>query len=76
MVGVRCQRRSRELRRRALGALAGDGGVSRDRVAVTPGSVSFSERGTDVGVRPSCLLVDTVCIQGAVVNGRLDAASR
>ena len=54
---------ARGLRRRALVALADDGGVGRDRVVVAPGSVPFSEEDTDVGVRTSYLPVDTVYVQ-------------
>ena len=36
---------ARELRGGALDGLAGDGGVGRERVALSPGSVSFGGRG-------------------------------
>ena len=61
------------LRGLALGALAGDGGVGRDRVAVAPGSVPFGEKGTGLGVRASYLPVDTVCVRGEVGDVRSGA---
>ena len=59
------------MHRYALGALAGDRGVRRDRVAVAQGSVPFSEKGTGVSVRASHVSDDSVRVRGAVGYVRL-----
>ena len=61
------------LRGRALVALAGDGGVGRARVAVTPGSVPFGEKVTVSRVRVRDLSADLLRVQGAVDGVRLGA---
>lgn len=48
------------LRERALNDLAGDGGVGRDRVSLTSGSVSFVARGK-ICVRAQVLPTDSGC---------------
>ena len=58
---------------RALGGLAGDGDVGRDRVAVAPGAIPFGEKGTGVDVRASNLPVGTVCVRGAAGGVRLSS---
>ena len=47
------------LRGRALDALAGDGGVGRERVTVAPGSVSFGTNG-EIGVPAEVSSVESV----------------
>ena len=50
----------KSLRGRALNALAGDDGVGRDRVSVSPSSVSFGDRGV-LGVFAPVLPSDPLC---------------
>ena len=54
-------------------ALAGDGGVGRAHVAVAPGSVPFSEKGTVSCVRVRELPADLLRVHGAVDGVRLAA---
>ena len=66
----------RELRGRALGALAGDGGVGRESVSVSPGSISFGNRST-LGVFAPVLPSDPSCTvhRGAVAESWLSSTT-
>ena len=62
------------LRGRALGALAGDGGVRRERVTVAPGSVSIGTNG-EMGVPAEVSSVESVRGCGAVDGDRANLLS-
>ena len=64
------------LRGRALEAMAGEGGVRRERVPVAPGSVVFANRG-DHGERArACTLVSSRIVDTALSVTRGDTVSR
>ena len=62
------------LRGRALDALAGDGGVGRERVTVAPGSVTFGTNG-EMGVPAEVSSVESVRGCGAVDGDRVNYLS-
>ena len=66
---------TRRLRGRALGALASEGGVGRERVSVAPGSVVFGNRGNHGGRMREYPLVSARIVGTGISVARGDTVS-